>query len=110
MMAMSFLSEVQGSRIRIINPLWWILFFCLSCYRFLSKFFPNRCRFIPTCSTYARGVLLNYGVTKSLFLIAKRLLKCHPFHPGGFDEVPTKSTSKQDVCCENCECDEESSK
>jgi putative membrane protein insertion efficiency factor len=44
-----------------------------------------RCRFTPTCSSYAIDALNKYCLLKALYLTARRLLKCHPFHPGGFD-------------------------
>jgi putative membrane protein insertion efficiency factor len=46
------------------------------------------CRFIPTCSAYALEALQKYGAAKGSWLALRRLLKCHPFHRGGFDPVP----------------------
>ncbi len=46
------------------------------------------CRFYPTCSTYALEAVKKYGATKGTFLAVRRVLKCQPFHPGGFDPVP----------------------
>ena len=45
------------------------------------------CRFYPTCSQYALEAVSKYGAIKGSFLSIKRLLKCHPFHPGGYDPV-----------------------
>ncbi|HOQ75247.1 MAG TPA: membrane protein insertion efficiency factor YidD [Thermoclostridium sp.] len=45
------------------------------------------CRFYPTCSQYALDAVTRYGAIKGSFLSIKRLLKCHPFHPGGYDPV-----------------------
>ena len=45
------------------------------------------CRFVPTCSEYALLAIEKYGVLKGLLLTGKRLLKCHPFHAGGYDPV-----------------------
>ena len=56
--------------------------------RFISPLFPNSCRFYPTCSDYARQAIEKHGAVKGLYLAAKRLGKCHPFHPGGVDRVP----------------------
>jgi len=53
----------------------------------LSPFFGSRCRFRPTCSDYAMTVLTKHSSFVSLFFILKRLFKCHPFHPGGFDPI-----------------------
>jgi uncharacterized protein len=47
-----------------------------------------RCRFLPTCSEYAAEALRRHGATRGLVLIVRRLGRCHPFHPGGFDPVP----------------------
>jgi putative membrane protein insertion efficiency factor len=47
------------------------------------------CRFYPSCSDYAREALEQHGAMRGSWLAAKRLCKCHPFHPGGVDLVPT---------------------
>ena len=46
------------------------------------------CRFTPTCSQYAKEAVAKHGALKGCYLAAKRLLKCHPFHAGGYDPVP----------------------
>ncbi len=56
--------------------------------RLISPLFPNKCRFRPTCSFYAIEALSKYGAFKGSFLALKRILKCHPFNPGGYDPVP----------------------
>lgn len=53
--------------------------------RRLSPWLPRACRFTPTCSEYARLALLEHGVWRGGLLAAGRLLRCHPFHPGGVD-------------------------
>ncbi|NLW01683.1 MAG: membrane protein insertion efficiency factor YidD [Clostridiaceae bacterium] len=45
------------------------------------------CRFYPTCSQYALDAVTKYGAIKGSFLSVRRLLRCHPFHPGGYDPV-----------------------
>jgi len=58
------------------------------CYRYtLSPFIGNSCRFYPTCSHYAESAIRTYGGRVGLILAVKRLLKCHPWHEGGFDPV-----------------------
>lgn len=47
------------------------------------------CRFYPSCSAYAREALACYGAGRGTVLAARRILRCHPFNPGGFDPVPT---------------------
>ncbi len=49
---------------------------------------PSCCRFYPSCSEYALQALTSYGVGKSLWLILRRLLRCHPLAKGGLDPVP----------------------
>ncbi len=56
--------------------------------RFISPLFPPTCRFHPTCSDYAQQALARYGTLKGSWLTLKRLSKCHPYHPGGFDPLP----------------------
>jgi putative membrane protein insertion efficiency factor len=47
----------------------------------------SSCRFYPTCSQYAIDAIKKYGIIKGSFMSIKRILKCHPFHPGGYDPV-----------------------
>jgi len=54
----------------------------------VSPLLGPRCRFYPTCSEYAHEAIVKHGVMKGLFFAVKRILRCHPFHPGGFDPVP----------------------
>ena len=54
----------------------------------VSPLLPPRCRYIPSCSEYAVQAVEKYGAAKGSFLAAKRLLRCHPFHKGGYDPVP----------------------
>ncbi|MDR2740588.1 MAG: membrane protein insertion efficiency factor YidD [Treponema sp.] len=56
--------------------------------RAVSPHFPASCRYYPTCSAYAYGAVQKYGIVRGLFLTSKRILRCHPFHPGGYDPVP----------------------
>ncbi|NMA34535.1 MAG: membrane protein insertion efficiency factor YidD [Clostridiaceae bacterium] len=56
--------------------------------KYISPLKLNRsCRFYPTCSQYAIDALSRYGVLKGSYLAVRRILKCHPFHPGGYDPV-----------------------
>lgn len=54
----------------------------------LSPFVGQSCRFAPTCSHYSSEAIEKYGFLKGLWLTLKRLAKCHPWHPGGIDNVP----------------------
>ncbi|MFQ5431630.1 MAG: membrane protein insertion efficiency factor YidD [Nitrospinota bacterium] len=53
----------------------------------IGPFLTPSCRFYPSCSNYSIEAVGKYGAFKGLWLTLKRLLKCHPFHPGGIDEV-----------------------
>ena len=55
--------------------------------RWLSPLGLPCCRFVPTCSAYARESLKRHGLLRGLALAAWRLFRCHPFHPGGYDPV-----------------------
>ena len=62
---------------------------CIKCYRYLiSPLMASHCRFHPSCSSYAIQAIEQYGVFKGSYLAIRRLLRCQPFHPGGFDPVP----------------------
>jgi len=58
----------------------------------VSPFFGQKCRFYPTCSNYAAEAIRTHGVKKGGLLAAKRMCKCHPWHPGGVDLVPPNSS------------------
>ncbi len=54
---------------------------------FISPYKPATCRFIPTCSQYALMAVEKHGVVRGLYLAGRRILRCHPFNPGGYDPV-----------------------
>ena len=56
--------------------------------RAISPLLPASCRFYPSCSDYAREAVERHGVMRGMQLAARRLLRCHPFCPGGLDPVP----------------------
>ena len=54
----------------------------------IAPFLGECCRFYPSCSVYAQEAIQKHGVFKGVGLAVKRIFKCHPWHPGGVDEVP----------------------
>lgn len=71
--------------------IWLIKFY----QKFISPLKPPTCRFYPTCQTYSLQSYERFGVLKGTYLTVKRILKCHPFHPGGIDLVPEKVDKKK---------------
>lgn len=65
-----------------------VLIFIIKCYQIvLSPIFPDSCRFIPTCSEYSIQAINKYGALKGSLMSVKRILRCNPFNPGGYDPV-----------------------
>nr|MBC7244898.1 membrane protein insertion efficiency factor YidD [Chloroflexota bacterium] len=56
--------------------------------RRISTALPPSCRFVPSCSEYAYEAIAKYGVRRGGWMALKRLSRCHPLHPGGYDPVP----------------------
>lgn len=72
-----------------------LLLWLLRAYRFvLSPLLGNVCRFEPSCSNYATQCIERFGPAKGTWLTARRLCRCHPFHPGGYDPPPPLSESR----------------
>jgi putative membrane protein insertion efficiency factor len=70
-------------------PLTWLFILLIRCYQVvISPGLPSSCRFAPSCSQYALDAIRRHGAIRGGLLGAWRLLRCHPWHPGGYDPVP----------------------
>jgi putative membrane protein insertion efficiency factor len=71
----------------------WLLMLPIKAYRIvLSPMLGPTCRFVPSCSTYALQALRVHGALRGSWLTVRRIGRCHPFHPGGYDPVPPPKT------------------
>jgi putative membrane protein insertion efficiency factor len=96
-LATRFFSAVPGSVLRAL----------IRAYQFgISPLLGPRCRFYPSCSDYALEAIAVYGIAKGSWLALRRLARCHPWHPGGFDPLPLSTPMSTPMsapasCCQN---------
>lgn len=64
-----------------------VIIFLIKTYRLFSGMRPPSCRYIPTCSQYTLEAVEKYGTLKGGWMGLRRIFRCHPFHPGGYDPV-----------------------
>lgn len=92
MAPLKIFEQIKTTTVRFLNTLCAVpktlIIWLINIYRFFSKYTPSVCRFQPTCSKYTIEAVEKYGIIKGLYLGFKRILKCHPGHPGGYDPVP----------------------
>lgn len=68
-----------------------IFVFIIELYqKYISPLKPRTCRFYPTCSAYSKEAIITHGALKGGFMAIRRITRCHPFNPGGFDPVPPR--------------------
>jgi putative membrane protein insertion efficiency factor len=75
-----------------------LLMLPIRAYRLISVHLPPRCRYYPSCSAYALEALEVHGATKGIWMAAKRIGRCHPWHDGGLDPVPARGHHDPNRC------------
>jgi uncharacterized protein len=88
-------SEDQAVPVRKAGPVARVLLVPVTLYRrWISPVLPPSCRFEPSCSAYAVEALTAHGALRGSWLTVRRLLRCGPWHPGGYDPVPHRHTDR----------------
>jgi putative membrane protein insertion efficiency factor len=72
-----------------------LLILVIDAYRWLlSPWLGSNCRFHPSCSGYARDAIAGHGALRGSWLAVRRIARCHPWHPGGYDPVPAAAPNR----------------
>jgi putative membrane protein insertion efficiency factor len=79
-----------------LSPPAWLVVKLIRGYQVLMAWSPPRCRFAPSCSQYALEAVVEHGAVRGSWLAVRRLGRCHPWNPGGFDPVPRANTCSHD--------------
>lgn len=80
----------------------YLFIFLIRAYQLLiSPILPNACRFYPSCSEYSKQSYETFGVIRGTLMTVRRLSKCHPFHPGGYDPVVPEQENEKTVAVED---------
>jgi uncharacterized protein len=82
---------------RRLSPPAWVAVKLIRGYQVAMSWSMPRCRFAPTCSQYALEAVTIHGALRGSWLAVRRIGRCHPWHPGGFDPVPEANTCSHDV-------------
>ncbi len=95
------LSEIIIGFIDFMLMLYQMLISPLKLFLFGSQ---SSCRFYPSCSSFTRQALIEFGLLKGIYISFKRLLRCHPWNEGGIDPVSNHNQSGKSIQINNCKC------
>jgi putative membrane protein insertion efficiency factor len=97
---MTALTEPAGTETQTetprLSPVAWLAVKVIRGYQHLMAWSPPRCRFAPSCSQYALEAVVEHGARRGSWLAVRRIGRCHPWNPGGFDPVPRANTCSHD--------------